>query len=135
VDLFVLGHAGGVEEVFVNGTRAFVMQFAIGDCDAVDLGLEQGAVHDSNSLLRFGKGWRQFESNCTTNFTEERDLGAIETRAMEGLRERGWQPDYMVLRRRTDLQALPAGEPLVALAAARLGTTRLIDNFKFSGET
>jgi pantoate--beta-alanine ligase len=60
----------------------------------------------------------------------ERDLAAIEARAMQSLAQRGWQPDYLVLRRRTDLQAPSAGEPLVALAAARLGSTRLIDNLE-----
>jgi pantoate--beta-alanine ligase len=63
----------------------------------------------------------------------ERDLAAIEARAMQALTERGWQPDYLVLRRRADLQAPTfglAGEPLVALAAARLGGTRLIDNLE-----
>ncbi|QSI32884.1 pantoate--beta-alanine ligase [Variovorax sp. RKNM96] len=63
----------------------------------------------------------------------ERDLAAIEARAMQTLTQRGWQPDYLVLRRRADLQA-PSfglhGEPLVALAAARLGSTRLIDNLE-----
>lgn len=60
----------------------------------------------------------------------ERDLAAIEARAMRSLQARGWQPDYMVLRRRADLQAPADGEPLVALAAARLGNTRLIDNLE-----
>ena len=60
----------------------------------------------------------------------DRDLAAIEARAMRSLQARGWQPDYMVLRRRADLQAPAAGEPLVALAAARLGKTRLIDNLE-----
>jgi pantoate--beta-alanine ligase len=62
--------------------------------------------------------------------SRERDLTAIEMRAMQSLKERGWQPDYLVLRRRTDLQAPAPGEPLVALAAARLGATRLIDNLE-----
>jgi len=60
----------------------------------------------------------------------ERDLAAIEARAMQALAQRGWQPDYLVLRRRADLQTPTAGEPLVALAAARLGGTRLIDNLE-----
>jgi pantoate--beta-alanine ligase len=60
----------------------------------------------------------------------ERDLAAIEARAMQTLTQRGWQPDYLVLRRRADLQAASPGEPLVALAAARLGSTRLIDNLE-----
>lgn len=65
----------------------------------------------------------------------ERDLAAIEARAMQTLTERGWQPDYLVLRRRADLQAPSAGEPLVALAAARLGSTRLIDNLEIDALT
>jgi pantoate--beta-alanine ligase len=65
----------------------------------------------------------------------ERDVAAIEARAMKTLAERGWQPDYLVLRRRADLQAPSAGEPLVALAAARLGNTRLIDNLEIDAPT
>lgn len=63
----------------------------------------------------------------------ETDVAAIEARALQALAQRGWQPDYLVLRRRTDLQAPSGdlrGEPLVALAAARLGDTRLIDNLE-----
>lgn len=58
-------------------------------------------------------------------------VAAIEAEAMATLRQRGWQPDYLTVRRRSDLQAPAAGEPLVALGAARLGTTRLIDNLEF----
>ncbi len=58
-------------------------------------------------------------------------LPAVDARAIEALRGLGWQPDYLTVRRRQDL-SLPerAGEPLVALGAARLGTTRLIDNLE-----
>jgi pantoate--beta-alanine ligase len=52
---------------------------------------------------------------------------------MAALTARGWQPDYITLRRRTDLQApteQDAPGSLVALAAARLGKTRLIDNLE-----
>ena len=62
-------------------------------------------------------------------------LAALEQEAMAALRARGWAPDYLTLRRRTDL--LPPSEaerlghePLVALGAARLGATRLIDNIE-----
>jgi pantoate--beta-alanine ligase len=60
----------------------------------------------------------------------EDDFDRLEARAMQSLSARGWQPDYMVLRRRADLQTPTKGEPLVALAAARLGNTRLIDNIE-----
>jgi len=65
----------------------------------------------------------------------ERDVAAIEARAMATMAARHWKPDYMTLRRRADLLAptaadLDAGTPLVALAAAKLGATRLIDNLE-----
>ena len=65
----------------------------------------------------------------------ERDVAAIEAQAMATMAGRGWKPDYMTLRRRADLLAptaedLAAGTPLVALAAAKLGATRLIDNLE-----
>ena len=65
----------------------------------------------------------------------ERDIAGIERRATDALAARGWAPDYLTLRRRADLlppspEDLAAGTPLVALAAARLGTTRLIDNIE-----
>ena len=44
----------------------------------------------------------------------------------------GWKPDYVEVRRRSDL-AVPRGgdSELVVLAASRLGATRLIDNLEF----
>ena len=60
----------------------------------------------------------------------ERDVATIEAAAMQSLRDAGWAPDYMVLRRQRDLGAPAEGAPLVVLGAARLGTTRLIDNLE-----
>ncbi len=60
----------------------------------------------------------------------ERDVAALEAAAMQHLSAHGWQPDYVCLRRQRDLGAPVAGQPLVALAAARLGVTRLIDNLE-----
>ena len=57
-------------------------------------------------------------------------LPALEAKAVDGLRQRGWQPDYLTVRRREDLQPPQAGDALVVLGAARLGSTRLIDNFE-----
>ncbi|MDT4859040.1 Pantothenate synthetase [compost metagenome] len=59
-----------------------------------------------------------------------RHLPALEASAMADLAARGWQPDYLTVRRRADLQAPQAGDSLVVLGAARLGNTRLIDNFE-----
>ena len=57
-------------------------------------------------------------------------LKQLEAQATERLRQRGWQPDYLCVRRRVDLQAPLAGDALVVLGAAKLGTTRLIDNLE-----
>jgi len=54
----------------------------------------------------------------------------LEAQAMDALRQRGWQPDYLTVRRRQDLQAPQAGDALVVLGAAKLGATRLIDNLE-----
>ncbi|WP_308922136.1 pantoate--beta-alanine ligase [Janthinobacterium sp. J1-1] len=59
----------------------------------------------------------------------------LEQAAMRLLDGRGWKSDYISVRKRANLQApdaaeLAAGEPLVVLAAARLGQTRLIDNLE-----
>ncbi len=65
----------------------------------------------------------------------EHNLAALEQHAMHALSARGWKPDYLTVRRRSDLQPpapneFRAGE-LVVLGAARLGQTRLIDNLEF----
>ena len=59
------------------------------------------------------------------------DWGSLEREARDTLSARGWQTDYVAIRRRSDLREASAGEPLVALAAAKLGGTRLIDNLEF----
>lgn len=60
-------------------------------------------------------------------------LPALEAAAMQALAARGWLPDYLTVRRRADLLPPQAGDgsgDLVALGAARLGGTRLIDNLE-----
>ena len=61
-------------------------------------------------------------------------LPELEAAAMQTLARRGWKPDYLSVRRRSDLllpqsEAL-ASDPLVVLGAAKLGMTRLIDNIE-----
>ncbi|MDH2238056.1 pantoate--beta-alanine ligase [Pigmentiphaga sp. GD03639] len=63
------------------------------------------------------------------------DVAALERGAVATLDGRGWKVDYISVRRQRDLlppsrEEVEGGEPLVALAAARLGTTRLIDNLE-----
>ena len=48
---------------------------------------------------------------------------------MAALAHHGWKPDYIAVRRQSDLKEPQADDKkLVVLAAARLGKTRLIDN-------
>lgn len=55
-----------------------------------------------------------------------------EAEAMETLRRGGLRPDYVSVRRASDLaEPTAADRELVALAAAWLGRTRLIDNIEF----
>jgi len=63
----------------------------------------------------------------------ERDLARLQDQCIAELSASGWQPDYLAIRRQSDLklptpQQVEAAEALVVLAAAKLGTTRLIDN-------
>jgi pantoate--beta-alanine ligase len=63
------------------------------------------------------------------------EVAAIEGDATRELAAAGWKVDYIALRRQRDLKIpsrdeIVAGEPLVTLAAAKLGTTRLIDNLE-----
>lgn len=62
-----------------------------------------------------------------------RDFAQIELTAFETLIKRGWKPDYIAIRKRANLrspQPHEGHEPLVVLAAAQLGATRLIDNLE-----
>ncbi len=61
----------------------------------------------------------------------ERDLPVLEQKAAALLQGRGWQVDYITVRRRADLKVpAKADESLVILSAARLGKTRLIDSLE-----
>lgn len=66
----------------------------------------------------------------------KRDYRRIELVAMTHLAERGWQPDYVAIRRRGDLMPPHEGDTeLVVLGAAKLGATRLIDNLELDAPT
>ncbi|MBS7328868.1 MAG: pantoate--beta-alanine ligase [Oxalobacter sp.] len=63
------------------------------------------------------------------------DIDALEKQAMDALKARGWVPDYVSICRQYNLQKPTADEvankePLVILAAAKIGDTRLIDNIE-----
>jgi len=63
------------------------------------------------------------------------EVDRVEQDAQRELAAAGWKVDYLAVRRRRDLRKPTAEEvalrePLVVLAAAKLGTTRLIDNLE-----
>ena len=146
----VLGQTGGTavfgkkdyQQLMV--IRHMVQQFALpievvaGEtCRAADglalssrngyLGLEerQEAVALSQALKRLAQQWF---------LADPAPRASLEPQALDALRARGWAPDYITVRRRADLlpaTAQDAGGTLVALGAARLGSTRLIDNLEF----
>ncbi|MBI3524270.1 MAG: pantoate--beta-alanine ligase [Betaproteobacteria bacterium] len=61
----------------------------------------------------------------------ERDYARLERAAITELAAHGWVPDYVSVRQRSNLQPPSTGDSeLVVLGAARLGTTRLIDNLE-----
>ncbi len=74
--------------------------------------------------------YRQLESIRRRVAAGERDFLRLETEAVAELAAHGWQPDYIAIRRRADLQEAAEGDALVVLGAARLGSTRLIDNLE-----
>jgi pantoate--beta-alanine ligase len=77
-------------------------------------------IHDTllkmRELLAKGHAWRVLEQVATTQLIRG-----------------GFEPDYVVIRRAEDLAEPAEGEQtgLIALIAARLGSTRLIDNLLF----
>ena len=63
----------------------------------------------------------------------DRAFARLEKDALAELKSHGWQPDYVAVRRQADLQSPAlANHDLVVLAAAKLGSTRLIDNLEIS---
>lgn len=98
------------------------------------------AMSSRNGYLSSAERAEAVRLSATLRQTAERvsagtPVAEAEAQALATLAAHGWQPDYVNVRRRRDL--LPptgegaAAEPLVALAAARLGRTRLIDNLEF----
>ena len=81
---------------------------------------------------RLYAGLRELQSRLHAG---EHDTATLEADAVARLAARGWSVDYIAVRRQRDLHKpsvdeVAAGEPLVVLAAARLGVTRLIDNLE-----
>ena len=89
------------------------------------------AVELSGALKHMGASVRD---NLSGNQSGDasKAISKIEEKAMQSLRDKGWQPDYLVIRHQHDLSVVTqfSDAPLVVLGAARLGRTRLIDNLE-----
>lgn len=146
----VLGRTGGTavfgkkdyQQLLV--IRRMVQQFALpievvaGEtqraADGLALSSRNGYLSPSErqEATALARALRQLAQQWLT--TAPGEAGRLEAAAWDSLRARGWQPDYLTVRRRQDLQPATAADTagsLVALGAARLGTTRLIDNLEF----
>ncbi|WP_368922614.1 pantoate--beta-alanine ligase [Comamonas aquatica] len=147
----VFGAAGGGVGVFGKKDyqqllviRHMVQQFALPvqivgvDTERAEDGL---ALSSRNAYLSAAQRaqaralYAQLEWLATQVRQTQQPLAQLEAQAMERLTALGWQPDYLTVRQRDDLLPPAAGaapsSPLVALGAARLGSTRLIDNLEF----
>jgi pantoate--beta-alanine ligase len=82
----------------------------------------------------------ELEEAAELNRTLRRIAGAVrsgriawpelERSAAAALSARGWRPDYLAIRRQADLGSPSAEDALIIVGAARLGGTRLIDNYE-----
>ncbi|MEY3513837.1 MAG: hypothetical protein RL420_860, partial [Pseudomonadota bacterium] len=89
------------------------------------------AIELSGALKHMAVSVRE---NLSSNLSVDASkvIAQIEEQAMQSLRDKGWQPDYLVVRHQHNLSAVTqfSDAPLVVLGAARLGSTRLIDNLE-----
>jgi pantoate--beta-alanine ligase len=95
------------------------------------------AMSSRNGYLSAGERLRAPVLYRTLNWVAEqvrsgdREFRRIEQEAAQPLLEAGFEPDYISIRRISDLaEPAPDDAPLVVLAAARLGRARLIDNLR-----
>jgi pantoate--beta-alanine ligase len=73
--------------------------------------------------------YRMLKKTARSIASGGRDYLRLESEAVAELRNYKWVPDYVAIRRQSDLQPpTPGDRDLVVLAAAKLGGTRLIDN-------
>jgi pantoate--beta-alanine ligase len=114
---------------------AFPLEIVAGPIARAEDGL---ALSSRNRYLDAHQRARAPELHATLqwmreSFVEGHARAAIEGAAMRRLERAGFKPDYAVVRRAEDLAVPAEGERsgLMALLAARLGDTRLIDNLAF----
>ena len=116
------------------GQLALPIEIVPGETGRADDGL---ALSSRNNYLSSGERmeaprlYRLLKKAARSIASGERDYARLESEAMAELRHYSWVPDYVAVRRQSDLQnPAPGDRDLVILAAAKLGTTRLIDNIE-----
>jgi|SRR5947207_2499952 len=122
--------------------RRMVEQFALpitieaGETSRADSGL---ALSSRNGYLSEAERAKATELVAALHALAQRyreapaRLPELEAEAVRQLAAQGWGPDYLTVRRRSDLLSPSPGDaPLVALGAAKLANTRLIDNVEFA---
>jgi len=121
--------------VIRNMVREMAMPIDVVGCDTVRA--EDGlALSSRNGYLSAAERdeaprlYRELSAIVEAVRGGDRNFRALEKRAEQALVSAGWVPDYIAVRRQLDLQAPQAEEALVVLGAAKLGTTRLIDNIE-----
>ena len=122
--------------VIRNMVREFNLPIEILGCDTVRAadGLALSSRNGYLSAIERAEAPRLYR--VLTELVAEVRNGAknspeLEAKAMNTLSMNGWAPDYVALRKKLDLQCASAHDSgLVVLAAARLGSTRLIDNLE-----
>ena len=122
--------------VIRNMVREFNLPIEIVGCDTVRAadGLALSSRNGYLSAIERAEAPRLYR--VLTELVAEVRNGAknypeLEAKTMNTLSMNGWAPDYVALRKKLDLQCASAHDSgLVVLAAARLGSTRLIDNLE-----
>jgi pantoate--beta-alanine ligase len=122
--------------VIRNMTRQFALPIAIvgGETVRADDGLALSSRNGYLSVAERAEAphlYRELNRIREALRQGEQDIAGLENAAVAALTAAGWQTDYVAVRQQSDLSA-PQGIsiPLVALAAGRLGSTRLIDNIE-----
>jgi pantoate--beta-alanine ligase len=85
----------------------------------------------AGETMRESDGLAMSSRNAYLSVAERAEAPRLH-RLLQVVAARNWEPDYVEVRRRSDLAAPQSGEgDLVVLGAARLGSTRLIDSLEF----
>jgi pantoate--beta-alanine ligase len=120
--------------VLTNMVRQFALPIEIILAETVraEDGLALSSRNDYLSPEERREAPRLYQLLCQAReaiVADARNYQPIELNVMAALAHHGWKPDYIAVRRQSDLQPPAEGDSkLVVLAAARLGRARLIDN-------